>query len=272
MKKYIFLTTSHNQKDQVFFLLENLKKISDFDFLLVVVESGHCKYDKTDSNIISLYSNNDAFWAESNSIGLKFIYDRYDDFSLIILNCDIHLTDWSQIKKLRQLSTYYTIDENTIVNRSGFNISNWYLAKHSYPYLGMLSKDVTKIEVSTVPTRFIFIPREYTSNIRDILPDYKKLPHYSSDLAFTFEISNRLKMRWIIQIDTFIVEDLSSTGIKSGNSNLLSRIKNMNNIKSIYRPSDRINLSLKLTSDKNIIVRFSNLVSSLLKLTIQILN
>lgn len=270
----IFLTTSHNQINQVRNLYYQVKNNYDDLLKFIVVESGNGVYEKkllTDENFKVLKADSDSFWAKSNAIGLKYIFTNYkaETIDLVILNCDIRLNKWVKFESGNELKTYFTVNNGT-VTRSGYRITNWFFAKHQYPFIGKPFSEANIVNVDIVPTRFIFIPNNILKSVWGILPNYRKLPHYISDLEFTFRISESCKKKWVIDTSTFIEEDYSTTGTKIICGSIIERFKFLNQKKSVFNIYDRFWYSYLLTRNKPLSVRIGYLNSSILKLLIQV--
>lgn len=270
----IFLTTSHNQINQVADLYHQLKKNYEDLIIFVVVESGESIYEHkllNDKKFHVIKTESNSFWGQSNAIGLKHIYAEYQDitFDLIILNCDVRLNKWINLKSRNELITYFTVNNGT-VTRSGYCISNWFIAEHEYPFLGKPFIEATNAHVDIVPTRFIFIPNNILKTVWGIIPNYKKLPHYTSDLEFTYRIGESSKKKWLIDISTFIEEDYSTTGTKNISGSIKQRLKVLHQRKSIYNIRDRFWYSYLITTNKSLITRIGYITSSISKLMIQV--
>lgn len=267
MIENVFLTTSHNQHKQLSELIKSISSIYAENSKLIIVESGTNQLRNNDFlKIIKV--NNDSFWAKSNAFGLEYVYNTFECVNLIILNCDVQLENWNKLKYLKNPSTFYTV-KNGIVVRSGYEILNTCLAFHKYPYLNQRFEYAKDSSVDIAPTRLLFIPKKDYPTIKGTKPDHQKLPHYGSDFVFTYDLKNKLGRRLQISTLTYIIEDESTTGIKSGNS-FVKKLRSINSIKSIYRPIDRINVSLLLTRNDPQLVRIFNLIFSLLKWLLQI--
>lgn len=270
----IFLTTSHNQFNQVQSLFNQIKINYDDLFKFIVVESGD-EIDKyqliSDEEFIFINTNAESFWAESNSAGLNYIYKNYADvaFDLIILNCDIVLNEWVSLENVDELITFYTVDKGRVM-RSGYNISNWFIAKHEYPFLNRSISEALAKQVDIVPTRFIFIPNRILNTVWGIIPNFTKLPHYISDLEFTYRLGKLSSEKWTIKNNTFIEEDYSTTGVKNITGNVIERFKVLKKRKSIYNFKDRFWYSYLITKDKSLFVKTGYCTSSILKLLIQV--
>lgn len=269
----IFLTTSHNQVKQVSELFFEIQK-NYVDFSkFVIVESGNGNHQKIVQNekVELIKTESNSFWAKSNSIGLEHIYlnHKEDIFDLIIVNCDVRLNKWISLNEENRLLTFYT-NNNGIIKRSGYSISNWLLAKHDYPYLELPFAEVSNTQVDVVPTRFIYIPYNILSLIWGILPNYIKLPHYSSDLEFTYRIRKLSGKKWHIVKNTYIEEDYTTTGTKRVSGNIIERIRLMYQRKSIYNIKDRFWYSYLITDKKSLVEKAGYISSSILKLMIQV--
>ena len=267
MTENVFLTTSHNQNKQLLRLIKSISPIYAENSKLIIVESG--TNELIDNDFIKILEvDEDSFWGKSTAHGLDYIYKTFKNINLIILNCDVQLENWHKIKSLCEPSTFYTV-KNGMITRSGYKIFNKALAIHKYPYLNQKFDQAKESSVDIIPTRLLFVPKKDYSLIKGIKPNFIKLPHYGSDFIFTYDLKNKLGRLLKISTLTFIIEDESTTGIKSKNS-LIQRIQSINNIKSIYRFQDRINVSILLTRNEFLPVRISNLFFSLLKWFLQL--
>lgn len=277
MKNKIYIiTTSHNQERQVLNLFDQISsELSSSQVNLIVTESGSTEYfipKRLQTRITILKTHSDSYWAESTYQSLRHYFELSCGSSLIIANCDVTLENYKAICQLTEPSTFYTINPKTkCVERSGFNIKSWTFAIHSFPFLNDPVKIVKKSYVDAIPTRFLYIPENCVSQIKNIYPNFIKLPHYGSDYEFTYRLAQEMKKKWLISSETFLIEDNTTTGLKIAGSNRITRIRSIFHKKSIFRPKDRYNYAIQLSKNKSYVYRFTYTISNLIKLIIQIL-
>lgn len=270
----IFLTTSHNQVSQVSDLFSEIQQNYDDLLKFIIVESGNGNHNKVirEEKVELIKTDSDSFWAKSNAIGLNYIYSNFEDdtFDLIILNCDVRLNEWVRLENNFKLRTFYTVDKG-IIARSGFCVTNWLAARHKYPFLEKPYDEALTSQVDIVPTRFIFISGSVLKTIWGMIPNYTKLPHYTSDLEFTYRISKYCNEKWLVDKTTFIEEDYTTSGIKNVSGSISERLKVISQRKSVYNIRDRFWYSYLLTKNKTLIIKMGYISSSIMKLFIQVL-
>jgi hypothetical protein len=272
----IFLTTSHNQHNQVISLYKELRENYVDLYKFIIVESGvetfYDKKIKDNNDFILIKTNENSFWAESNSSGLKYIYSTFLEinFDLIIMNCDVKLNSWIKLSNINSPTTFYSVLGNK-VGRSGYDIQNFLTAKHLFPYLQCDIGNSKSCYVDIVPTRFIYIPRNILKKIWGQTPNYSKLPHYSSDYEFTYRIKKIIHDKWQISNETFIEEDVSTTGDKVSYGKVVQRLSLLFKRRSVFNIKDRFWYALLITKDENLVIRLSYILSSIIKLFLQLL-
>lgn len=269
----VFVTSSHNQYVQLDKLYSSLNLEFGVDFQLIITESG----DSTilnelfcnKSNVIVLTTDSDSFWSKSIAISLEYYFSHFNGEDLVLLNCDVLLNNWSALKSCSGLTTYYSVDNN-IVERSGYEVSNWYTAKHYYPYFGVSFDTVQESMVEIIPTRLAFIEGRLARNLINELPNYSVLPHYAGDFEYTFRISRLLQTKWRISKATFIVEDKGTTGKKHVSGKFFNRVSLLFDIRSVYNIKNRFYLSFLVSKEKSVVKRFCYVTSSVIKPLVQV--
>ena len=211
-EKLIFLTTSHNQQEQVNALHDCLSVVFSSEFHLICVESGEVDESRIPEFRFTLVrTHSESFWAESNARGLDFIFSNFPTphFHLVILNCDVRLSDWNVLTQVSHgIHSFFTVRDG-IIERSGYSISNWFLGIHRYSRLGERYTECgVDDEVEIVPTRLILVCSTEVEKIRGIRPRYRRLPHYGADFVFTHEISCVLGAKWRLSPKAYLVETL----------------------------------------------------------------
>lgn len=268
--EFVFLTTSHNQFSQVRDLYSQLREKIDREFSMVCVESASGgDYSWLPScGFHLLKTHHESFWAESNALGLDFVFSNFGDshFHLIMINCDVRLSDWKILCGLETgLYTFYTVSAGHI-GRSGYSFANRFIASHRHSRLGQKYDSRMSVDsVDIVPTRLVFISACKLNRIQKIRPRYKRLPHYGSDYVFTFEVGRLLGELWVILPWACILEDVSTTGSKSSNGSLLVRSRLFFDKRSVFRLRDRFWYAYYVSDGNPFYI-----VASLFKLVVQV--
>ena len=228
------VTTSHNQKEQVFRLYKNFKKRISLKFKMFVAESGDL-WVSENNNIKVIKINDDNFWCGAIKHALLESESENPDCPLVICNCDIYLDSFNvNISKLTNPVSAYTIYKNK-VQKSGYAYTNLYNGFHDYKGLNYEISNLKNHKVDVVPCRFIFFGEKSLNNldlISSYLPDTKYIPHYGADYVFTAKISSS-GSQFILENNIIIREDYSTTGIKKFKNNI-ERFKSLISIKSPF--------------------------------------
>lgn len=228
----IVLTTSYNQKKQVFTLLENLNRHIDLNMLMVVAESG---VDWSCEGVEVLHIGNSNFWTGAVTEALSFYCENYYGVPILICNCDVSIISFD-IAKYISCSVpvaAYTKDVGGI-KKSGFKFSPWYLGSNHYN--SVYRTELDNLYVDVAPCRMIFFSNSSLENLPkrlfELMPDRTFLPHYGADYVFTANISKHAGPILLAK-DFIIVEDISTTGIKNLKT-WKDRLDSISNIKSPF--------------------------------------
>ena len=160
------------------------------------------------------------------------------------------------------------------VERSGFSIRSIISAAHQYPLINKSISEIYECKCDVVPTRLISFDPLLLIYFHRLSFIRKFLPHYGADFALTSYVSFRSGYQWVLRKDALIVEDKSTTGVKSLNKTSLFRKLSL----LFYRKSTFNYRSVLFTSlliclkHKNPLLRIMYIISCHIKLVIRLLN
>lgn len=232
--KIVLLTTSYGQILQIEKLLSSLSKyVQDNPGLSIhccIVESlvdvdcyDYCvdRFSCLFKSFKVLRVDSANFWTGSVFCGLKYLYALSEKFRslsssrVILMNCDVLPSSWEFLLSPKAaLETLATIDKNKVVNRSGFCVPFPFVAYHYYPYNKKTLPNSDWL-CKAVPTRLVVFPFAGLSLILSHEYLVRQLPHYSADFVVTSLLAAKLSARWCVRTDTTLLEDTSTTGLKS---------------------------------------------------------
>ena len=249
----LFVVTSHGQENNVcnqFTSISNSFAHIRQKFTYLCIESSDINHssmidiNKEDSSLADfslLRTEVSNFWCGSVFAAISFLSNEFTGLSdytrVVLMNSDVILEDWTKILfQQGLLESFVTCStEHHKVSRSGFNQIVPFAPLHNYPHCGKSLSNSKPFYCEVVPTRCVIMPHSALLRLRSIYWLPKLLPHYGADFIVTKYLSFKLGVKWLVRNDSFLVEDLSSTGIKPFNSSsLIHRLSSINNPKSIF--------------------------------------